>query len=369
MQSIADYISDFSLHCPFFPLKSLEHLNSYKYQAVDNSYLGKLFYQDYIVKPSLSLVPTWVAPNVITVTGGLFIILGLFTGYNFEILGSWGHLIIGILFYLYTLFDTLDGKQARRTGSGSPLGELMDHGVDVLVMGIFSLILCLEFNMTTFQTAYVYLVAFVIFYFPHWVQHQTGWMIFGPATNPIEMVHLYLFIEFLRAVMGWSPQVAHEGHFLYMVPNITFLLWFATAIMIDERNEGWSSALMEIVPFVCVSIVAFIVNVVEVDGFIIDQLRLIGSVFFVGMFVQWYIVTRLLGLPCPKLYINYYITLGIALGMFASWWFGLSIIVDIFAIVYFFHSLFWEAALVINVVYHFSSFLKIRPFKINVVEG
>ena len=26
-------------------------------------------------------------------------------------------------------FDAVDGKQARRTGASSPLGELMDHGV------------------------------------------------------------------------------------------------------------------------------------------------------------------------------------------------------------------------------------------------
>ena len=29
--------------------------------------------------------------------------------------------------FLYTSFDAVDGKQARRTGSSSPLGELFDH--------------------------------------------------------------------------------------------------------------------------------------------------------------------------------------------------------------------------------------------------
>jgi hypothetical protein len=28
---------------------------------------------------------------------------------------------------MYTSFDAVDGKQARRTGSSSPLGELFDH--------------------------------------------------------------------------------------------------------------------------------------------------------------------------------------------------------------------------------------------------
>ncbi len=32
--------------------------------------------------------------------------------------------------------DAIDGKQARRTGSSSPLGELFDHGCDALSIGV-----------------------------------------------------------------------------------------------------------------------------------------------------------------------------------------------------------------------------------------
>lgn len=34
--------------------------------------------------------------------------------------------------WLYSTFDNVDGKQARRTGTSSPLGELFDHGCDAL---------------------------------------------------------------------------------------------------------------------------------------------------------------------------------------------------------------------------------------------
>lgn len=30
--------------------------------------------------------------------------------------------------------DSIDGKQARRTGTSSPLGELFDHGCDAINM-------------------------------------------------------------------------------------------------------------------------------------------------------------------------------------------------------------------------------------------
>lgn len=32
----------------------------------------------------------------------------------------------------YLNMDAIDGKQARRTGTSSPLGELFDHGCDAI---------------------------------------------------------------------------------------------------------------------------------------------------------------------------------------------------------------------------------------------
>lgn len=37
------------------------------------------------------------------------------------------------------MLDNLDGRQARRTGSSSPLGLMFDHGCDALTTFIFTL--------------------------------------------------------------------------------------------------------------------------------------------------------------------------------------------------------------------------------------
>lgn len=43
---------------------------------------------------------------------------------------KWVFLVTGInVFVAYTL-DGIDGKQARKTGTSTPLGELFDHGLD-----------------------------------------------------------------------------------------------------------------------------------------------------------------------------------------------------------------------------------------------
>lgn len=34
--------------------------------------------------------------------------------------------------FIYVNLDCMDGRQARRTGSSSPLGQLFDHGCDAL---------------------------------------------------------------------------------------------------------------------------------------------------------------------------------------------------------------------------------------------
>ncbi|ELP93289.1 cholinephosphotransferase, putative [Entamoeba invadens IP1] len=378
MQSVLDSLHDFSLKCPFFPESSLETLKNYKYQAIDNSFVGKYFYQDFVIAPIMKVVPLWAAPNLITCAGGLFIVLALFTVYLADYFGAFTHLLVGIFFYMYVIFDTLDGKQARKTGSGSPLGELMDHGVDVLVMGTLAIILCHEFMLDQFQTAFIYFVGFAIFYFPHWVQHQTGWMIFGPATNPIEMVHLYLLIEIVRTVMGWTPEVANKATIFGIMDMPTFLMVFATFVLgctifgavrdvkaeLEKSNKSWDTPLKELIPFFCTSVVALSINYIHIDNFFCDQLRLVGSVCFVGMFVQWYVVTRLLHLPCPSLYINFYGTVIIAIVMNIAYHFDRWNIVNMLAVGYWAHSTLWESALVLNVIYHFSKYLNIKPFKI-----
>ena len=42
----------------------------------------------------------------------------------------WVYACNAALLFAYQTLDGSDGKQARRTGSGSPLGEFVDHGVD-----------------------------------------------------------------------------------------------------------------------------------------------------------------------------------------------------------------------------------------------
>ncbi|XP_020393240.1 choline/ethanolaminephosphotransferase 2 [Zea mays] len=72
-------------------------------------------------------------PNMITLTGFMFLLTSAFLGFLYSphldtTPPRWVHLAHGLLLFLYQTFDAVDGKQARRTNSSSPLGELFDHG-------------------------------------------------------------------------------------------------------------------------------------------------------------------------------------------------------------------------------------------------
>lgn len=62
---------------------------------------------------------------------GTYILMIYLYGFTTEgPIDSWFVVWCGFSYLIYTTLDNIDGKQARRTGSGSPLGMLFDHGLD-----------------------------------------------------------------------------------------------------------------------------------------------------------------------------------------------------------------------------------------------
>jgi ethanolaminephosphotransferase len=74
----------------------------------------------------------WLAPNLVTLLG-FFCILGnviLLEVYLPDFVGpapSWVYFSFAFGLWAYSTMDNVDGKQARRTGTSSPLGELFEQ--------------------------------------------------------------------------------------------------------------------------------------------------------------------------------------------------------------------------------------------------
>lgn len=75
-----------------------------------------------------------IAPNTITLIGFIamamsYIPMMLYDTTLTRTLPSWLFLAASFLQFFYQTMDGIDGKQARRTKTSSPLGHLFDHGI------------------------------------------------------------------------------------------------------------------------------------------------------------------------------------------------------------------------------------------------
>lgn len=107
-------------------------MRAYKYKAA-----SPVWSYDNIWSPLaerlLPLVPLGVAPNLLTIIAFAFSMAAsvplIYYGHE---RADWMVLNFAICLFIYQTLDNLDGKQARRTGSSSPLGMLFDHGLDTI---------------------------------------------------------------------------------------------------------------------------------------------------------------------------------------------------------------------------------------------
>lgn len=82
---------------------------------------------------AVNFLPITMAPNLVTLVGffaivASFLLFAFFSPSISESAPSWVYLFAAFCMFFYQTMDALDGKQARRTGNSSPLGELFDHG-------------------------------------------------------------------------------------------------------------------------------------------------------------------------------------------------------------------------------------------------
>ena len=78
-----------------------------------------------------------MAPNLITMAGLVVnivtsLVLVLYCPTATEMAPWWTTFSCALGLFIYQTLDAIDGKQARRTKTSSPLGELFDHGCDSL---------------------------------------------------------------------------------------------------------------------------------------------------------------------------------------------------------------------------------------------
>lgn len=153
-------------------------MRPYQYRCHDHSLLTPWF-KKWVVAPMIRITP-WIIPaNIITILSNLFVYLGLILAFNEDWFGFYTPLLVALCLLLYLIGDHVDGMQAKRTGTGSALGEFCDHYLDAFNNGIVVYTLCVIFDIGNpiFIAAIMvasYLAHMVVFY----EQFKTGWLTF-----------------------------------------------------------------------------------------------------------------------------------------------------------------------------------------------
>ncbi|KAH6593616.1 hypothetical protein BASA50_007178 [Batrachochytrium salamandrivorans] len=187
--------------------QALINLKEYKYSAMDLSPVSKYIMQPYWTWAT-TLFPMWIAPNLITLLGFVFVIGNVFLVllYVPDLAAgepSWIYFSMGVGIWLYSTFDNVDGKQARRTGSSSPLGELFDHGVDALnsTFGTILQAASLGSGLTGYFSTLVFMIT-TAFFFSTWETYYTGTLYLGYINGPTEGLLLAVFSLIVSGIYG-----------------------------------------------------------------------------------------------------------------------------------------------------------------------
>lgn len=199
----------------FIPPNKLENLKLYKYSAEDHSLISR-----YVLKRwwnyFTQVFPMWMAPNVVTLLGLVFIVVNLlcvfyYNPYLDQAVPRWCYFFYAFGLFMYQTFDGCDGCHARRTGQSGPLGELFDHSVDAINTTFATVIFASVFRM---GYGVMLLVAqfgcLCNFYASTWEEYHTKTLFLSQCSGPVEGIVIVIFLYALTGVFGpgiWSARL------------------------------------------------------------------------------------------------------------------------------------------------------------------
>ncbi|XP_058836579.1 cholinephosphotransferase 1 isoform X4 [Topomyia yanbarensis] len=263
----------------------LKKLGEHKYSCTNVSML------DPFLQPwwcwLVARVPLWLAPNLITSVGLIVniittLILIYFSPNGREEPPRWACALCALGLFFYQSLDAIDGKQARRTNSSSPLGELFDHGCDSISTVFVALSACVSVQLGYYPRWMFFqcFCAMTLFYCAHWQTYVSGTLRFGKI-DVTEAQCTIIGIHLISAVFGpsiWMTKLPIMGGIdirivpLYFAVFVFGLLAYENASVIFTGGVGkngstvaGTSVLSPIIPFLFVVVPAYVISQKSTD--------------------------------------------------------------------------------------------------------
>ncbi|KAM6094606.1 cholinephosphotransferase 1 isoform 2-T2 [Chlamydotis macqueenii] len=226
-----------ALPAPLSPAQ-LKRLEQHRYSAAGRSLLEPWLqpYWAWLVEQ----VPLGLAPNAITL-GGL--LLNCLTALPLiaccpsatEQAPFWAYIVGALGLFIYQSLDAIDGKQARRTNSSSPLGELFDHGCDSISTVFVVLGSCIAIRLGT-NPDWLFFCCFVglfMFYSAHWQTYVSGTLRFGKVD--VTEVQIAITMLLLISAYGGTAIWDYKGTSV-LSPGLHIGLLITLAVMIYKKS-------------------------------------------------------------------------------------------------------------------------------------
>lgn len=221
-------------------------MKEYVYRVRDYSVLMPGFKKVFLI-PLSAWVPRSVPPNIITIFSNSCIYATLLVSASLEPWPLLRFACLALLIFIYLTGDHMDGLQAKRTGTSSPLGEFIDHYMDAYNNVIYLLVMYSAFGITN-----PYLISFTLFasYTAHasifYEQFRTGWLVFEKI-GPFEAFTLSVILFLLCCFPGFrlfiqSPLLWRLNGGEVMLLALTFGT-FTTLAKAQSRTGKGSSGL------------------------------------------------------------------------------------------------------------------------------
>ncbi len=180
----------------------------YSYSSEDLSILDC-----YVINPLAEKVvkkfPWWLPANIITIVSSALVFLASVIAITVKSTNWPIWILIPVCYIVYLVGDAADGLQARRTKTGSPLGEFCDHFLDTFVTGQMLFIICISFRIRNpiFIGVMLYLSYFaqISAFWEKYVTHRLRLGRFS-ATETILSLSTFGTIGFIKPVNAFLSQ-------------------------------------------------------------------------------------------------------------------------------------------------------------------
>lgn len=220
---------------------------------------------------------------------------------------SWVALVVGISHIAYITLDNMDGKQARRTGTSSPLGQMFDHGCDAITFSIAIMTLCRFREITPGYIGLAFVSLAPTGYFMYNIKEYYMGEYYLPVFNPVSEGSLIEFsFNMLFAYLGWEamsePFVfglkfgeCYAVFFLIfqIYQNVEMLIEILTAKKYEIPLEK-SKFFIQFSSFFIILILCFLLAMISPNDMVHDKVDSGRCIGYIVMFASSYLVLHLI---------------------------------------------------------------------------